>query len=301
MHNTGHHFPKTIFRSSLSYLSFPVVSVVKSLPANAGDAEDMSSIPGQGRSSEGGNGNSLWYSSLGNPMDRGVWWATVYGVKKSWTQLSDWACMHARTCLPLPISWFCSALLSLTFVALMNTLADWKKLHGWKLRVIFHLAGLLRIIARDSSLSGSSEWLFPRGKGGARVYRSFRWKQMNNMWLNIKRLMLIAHKNGHLMLKISMLFYVWGRCRRVWAYWNYSLDMHLNYLEPVSCFSPTWIPLKVHHQGWLPWLMAGWPQHRLFAEMAGEVLCTHSLGYLYTLSRIKNEFQGPTNPDILHF
>ena len=35
------------------------------------------------------NGNPLQYSCLGNPMDRGAWWATVLGVAKSWTQLSD--------------------------------------------------------------------------------------------------------------------------------------------------------------------------------------------------------------------
>ena len=36
-----------------------------------------------------GNGNSLQYSCLGYPMDRGAWWATVHGVTKSWTRLSD--------------------------------------------------------------------------------------------------------------------------------------------------------------------------------------------------------------------
>ena len=36
-----------------------------------------------------GNGNLLQYSCLENPMDRGAWWATVHGVTKSWTQLSD--------------------------------------------------------------------------------------------------------------------------------------------------------------------------------------------------------------------
>ena len=35
------------------------------------------------------NGTPLQYSCLGNPMDRGAWWATVHGVTKSWTQLSD--------------------------------------------------------------------------------------------------------------------------------------------------------------------------------------------------------------------
>jgi len=36
-----------------------------------------------------GNGNPLQYSCLENPMDREAWWATVHGVAKSWTQLSD--------------------------------------------------------------------------------------------------------------------------------------------------------------------------------------------------------------------
>ena len=36
-----------------------------------------------------GNGNSLQYSCLENPMDRGAWWATVHGVAKSQTRLSD--------------------------------------------------------------------------------------------------------------------------------------------------------------------------------------------------------------------
>ena len=54
-------------------------SVVKNLPANAGD---IGSVPGSGRSPEGGNGNPLQYSYLGNPMDRGAWWAAVHGVAK---------------------------------------------------------------------------------------------------------------------------------------------------------------------------------------------------------------------------
>ena len=54
-------------------------ATVKNLSANAGDA---GSIPGSGRSPGGGNGNPLQYSCLGNPMDRGAWQATVYGVTK---------------------------------------------------------------------------------------------------------------------------------------------------------------------------------------------------------------------------
>ena len=53
---------------------------VKNLPANAGH---MGLIPGSGRFSGEGNSNPLQYSCLGNPMDRGAWWATVHGVAHS--------------------------------------------------------------------------------------------------------------------------------------------------------------------------------------------------------------------------
>jgi len=62
-----------------------VALVVKNLPANAGDIRDEGSIPGSGRAPGEGNGNSLRYSCLGNPMDREAWWATVHRVAKSWT------------------------------------------------------------------------------------------------------------------------------------------------------------------------------------------------------------------------
>ena len=50
---------------------------------------DLGSIPGLGRFPGEGNGNPLQYSCLKNPMDRGAGWATVRGVAKSQTQLSD--------------------------------------------------------------------------------------------------------------------------------------------------------------------------------------------------------------------
>ena len=68
---------------------FPGGSVVKNPPANAGDTRDVGGTPGSERSPEVGNGNSLQYSSLGNPKDRGAWRATVHGVTKSWTQLNN--------------------------------------------------------------------------------------------------------------------------------------------------------------------------------------------------------------------
>ena len=60
-------------------LGFPADSVVQNLPANAGDT---GSVPGLGRFPGGGNDNPLQYSCLGNPMDRGAWWAPVHGVAK---------------------------------------------------------------------------------------------------------------------------------------------------------------------------------------------------------------------------
>ena len=57
--------------------------------ASAYNAGDLGSILGSGRSPGEENGNPLQYSCLGNPMDRGAWWATVHGVAKSRTRLSD--------------------------------------------------------------------------------------------------------------------------------------------------------------------------------------------------------------------
>ena len=63
--------------------------VVKNLPASAGDIRDAGSIPGSGRSPREGNGNPLQCSCLENSMDRGAWQATVHGVTKSRTRLSN--------------------------------------------------------------------------------------------------------------------------------------------------------------------------------------------------------------------
>ena len=65
---------------------FPGGSVLKNLPDNAGD---VGFIPGSGRFPGERNGNTLQYSCLRNPMDREAWQATVHGVTKSQTQLSD--------------------------------------------------------------------------------------------------------------------------------------------------------------------------------------------------------------------
>ena len=59
------------------------------LPSNAGDARDVGSTPGSGRSPGGGHGNPLQYSCPENPMDRGAWRAIVRGIEKSRTQMKD--------------------------------------------------------------------------------------------------------------------------------------------------------------------------------------------------------------------
>ena len=61
---------------------------------SAYNAGDPGSIPGSGRSPGERNGNQLQYSCLENPMDGGVWWATVHGVAKSWTLLSTFTSLH---------------------------------------------------------------------------------------------------------------------------------------------------------------------------------------------------------------
>ena len=56
---------------------------------SAYNAADAGWIPRSGRSPREGNGNTFQYSCLGNPMDRGAWWATDHGMAKSWTQLNN--------------------------------------------------------------------------------------------------------------------------------------------------------------------------------------------------------------------
>ena len=70
-------------------LGVPGGTVVKNLPTNAGDTGEAGFIPGSGRSPGEGTENPLQYSCLGNPMERGARGATVHGVPKSQTQMSD--------------------------------------------------------------------------------------------------------------------------------------------------------------------------------------------------------------------
>ena len=63
---------------------------------SACSARDLGSIPRSGRSHGGGHGNPLQYSCLANPMDRGVWRATVLGIAKSQTPLKQLSTQHTH-------------------------------------------------------------------------------------------------------------------------------------------------------------------------------------------------------------
>ena len=73
------------------HMGFPVV---KNLPADVGDASNIGSILGLGRSPGVGNSNPSQYSCLENCMDRGARWATVHGVTKSQTQVNTYTQGH---------------------------------------------------------------------------------------------------------------------------------------------------------------------------------------------------------------
>ena len=80
--------PKEKGMSNAGSMCFPGGAVIKNPPANAGDATEVGSIPGSGRSPGGGHGNPFQYSYLENPMDRGTLRATIQGwqrVRHGWS------------------------------------------------------------------------------------------------------------------------------------------------------------------------------------------------------------------------
>ena len=91
-----HHAHYIITLPVAQVSGFPGGSVAKDPPASAGDAGDVGSIPGSGRSPGGGNGNPLQYSCLGNPMDRGGWWSIVHRVTKV-SGMTEWLNNNNKT------------------------------------------------------------------------------------------------------------------------------------------------------------------------------------------------------------
>ena len=86
VHYTTLHYTTHTHTHYTVYMGFPGGSNGKESACNMGN---LGSIPGSGRSPGEGNDSPLQYSSLGNPMDRGAWQATVHAVAKSQIRLSD--------------------------------------------------------------------------------------------------------------------------------------------------------------------------------------------------------------------
>ena len=81
-------------RTAAQGKGFPGGSAVGNPPANAGDAVSIPGLEDPG----GGNGNTLWYLCLENPMDKGAWLASVHGITKSRTRLiTDHARVQGKT------------------------------------------------------------------------------------------------------------------------------------------------------------------------------------------------------------
>ena len=83
-----------VCRTQVSVLGFQGSTLIKNLPASARDAGDTCLIPGSGRSPGGGNGNSLQYFCLGNPMDWSLAGNSPWGRKKSDTSEGTRAQKH---------------------------------------------------------------------------------------------------------------------------------------------------------------------------------------------------------------
>ena len=79
--NRGNSIALVHYRKDSTTWGLPRWLSGKESVCDAGDTGDPGLIPGWGRSAEGGHGNPLQYSCLGNPMDRGAWWAAVHGVR----------------------------------------------------------------------------------------------------------------------------------------------------------------------------------------------------------------------------
>ena len=108
----------SIYQSFIKLSNFPGGLDGK---ASAYNARDPGLIPGLGGSSGEGNGNPLQHSCLENPMDGGVWLATVHGVAKSQTQLRDFASLYQVEKIP-----FCSQVAEIN-TCLLNFVIEWEE------------------------------------------------------------------------------------------------------------------------------------------------------------------------------
>ena len=98
-----------------------VVLMLKNPPANAGDLRDAGSIPESGRSPGGANGNPLQYPCLENPLDTGIWRATVHRVAQSWTRMKRLSTQTGKT-----FSAWCTILWALQMHMVTQPLSSWR-------------------------------------------------------------------------------------------------------------------------------------------------------------------------------
>ena len=127
-------------------LGFPAGSAVRNLPANA---RDTGSIPRLGRSPGRWNGNPLQYPCLGNPTDRGAWWATV--LVGSQRVGHDWACVctHAHTKSSkghMPESHLTPSIRTLVLILPFNN-------YNYQIFISYHIAYQIYIIYISYSIS----------------------------------------------------------------------------------------------------------------------------------------------------
>ena len=135
-------------------------------------------------------------------------------------------------------------------------------------------------LSLGGSLSDSSETLLQRGKGRARIYRNFC-----NRNQVVRTLRDNCQKGNQACPINEFSTYVWEEVRH-WVHWNHPFDMHLHCLEPVSRFSPMWIPLGCIVWWRLQWLKLWWLQYPLFPNKAGVIFHPH----LHSLTCL---FSGP--------
>ena len=140
-----HHGQVFKFHLPLPFGAFPGGSDSKESTCNAGDP---GSIPGLGRPPREGHGNPLWYSCLENSMDRGAWWATVHGVTKRHTLLSDW---H----LPLQLD----SQIWASEVVVRNSILEFWKSHQGRSPVTLALIGIFPLTIKRNTPQDYEGWI----------------------------------------------------------------------------------------------------------------------------------------------
>ena len=111
-----------------------------------------------------GNGNPLQYSCLENPRDRGAWWAAIYGVTQSWTQLKQLSSSSSSSFSISPSNEY-SGLISfrikwLDLLAVQGTLKSLPQHHSSKASILWHSAFIMVQLSHPYMITGKTlAWL----------------------------------------------------------------------------------------------------------------------------------------------